>query len=390
MATVELLADKALRRKTAMKVLLPEMATEDQAVKSFIREAQVTGQLDHPNIVPVYDLGSTPDEQLFFTMKLLAGKTLSEVVEALPEGPPDRESLFDLLEIVLKMCDALAFAHQRSVVHRDIKPENIMIGDFGQVYLVDWGLAKLTQKPGSGAGDEVEPVSSTFQGIWGRRVIGTPVYMSPEQAAGGEIDERADVFAVGAVLYFLLARRPPYEGGSAEEVVFKARLGEFTPLKDAMAPLSPPRGLDRIVSKAMATEPEDRYQKILELRQDVVSFMRGGSLPQVRFPEGEYIVREGDAGDYAYIIVSGNCEVSKTDASGEQTVIRTIGPGECFGETAIMTAAPRTASVIALEATTVERVTREELLEELDSMKPWVSVFLRSLADRFRERETRS
>ncbi len=388
MATVELLHDRTLRRKTAIKLLLPDLESDEQAVKAFIREAQVTGQLDHPNIVPVHDMGRTDDERYFFTMKLLDGRTLADHVRGLPDGPLRREQLLDLLEIVLKICDALAFAHRRGVTHRDIKPQNVMIGDFGEVYLVDWGLAHLSEPDGESAAPEPDTVSSSFRKIWGDRVIGTPAYMSPEQAHGREVDAHADIFAVGAILYFLLARRPPYVGASPEELLERARLCEPEPLRDVMPYGSPPRGLDRVIRRALAPSLEARYQTIVELRQDLVSFMRGGSLPQVRFAKGDLIMREGDPADHAYIIVDGHCEVFKTNAAGESLPLRTIGPGDCFGETAIMTAAPRTASVAALEDVTVERVTREELLEELDALKPWVSIFLRSLAERFRQRET--
>ena len=200
------------------------------------------------------------------------------------------------------------------------------------------------------------------------------------------MDERSDVFAVGALLYFLLARHAPYGGSSHEEVLQRAQRWDFHPIRDAMSPHPLPRELDEIVMKAMARRPELRHQSIVELRQDLVAFMRGGSLPRVVFSEGSEIVREGEPGEHAFIIVSGGCEVFKT-VGGERRSLRRIGPGECFGETAIVTAAPRTASVVALEETVVERIGREELLEELDAMKPWVSVFLRSLAEWFQERE---
>lgn len=389
MATVELLVDQALQRRTAMKVLLPAMESEDQAVKAFIREAQVTGQLDHPNIAPVHDLGTTHEGRLYFTMKLLSGHTLADLVRELPDEPLSRERLFDLLEIVLKVCDALAFAHQRRVIHRDVKPDNVMIGDFGQVYLVDWGLAKLLDEPPAAAEGETEDaVSSSFRQIWGNRIIGTPAYMSPEQARGESLDQRADVFSVGALLYFLLARKPPYAGSSADEVIAHSRRGDYPPLAEAMD-TPPPAGLERIIDRALAADPEARHQSVLELRQDLVAFMRGGSLPRVRFAAGEAIIRQGDPGSEAYIIVEGRCEVFRQTSAGQREALRTIGPGECFGETAIMASAPRTASVVALEETTVEKVTRDQLLEELDALKPWVSIFLRSLAERFEERETR-
>ena len=384
MATVEAIVDGTLRRRMARKRLLPELQGDLRAVRSFVREAQITGQLDHPNIVPVYDLGETDDGRLFFTMKLLAGRTLTEVVRGLPPGELDRAALFDLLEIVLKVCDALAFAHQRRVLHRDVKPDNVMIGDFGQVYLVDWGLARLIHDEPGGAEQGTEPVSSSFERIWGDTVVGTPGFMSPEQAGGGHLDERADVFSVGATLYFVLTRKPPYEGSSSDSVFRRAMSGKIAPLRDAMMHGAVPRELDRIVTRALAPLPEDRYQSLSELREDLVTFMRGGSLPRVRFEAGDQIIREGDVGEEAYIIVDGRCEAFRT-VGGRRESIRTMGPGESFGEMAIISDSPRTAGVVALETTTVERLTRQELLEEMDVVKPWVSVLLRTLAERFTE-----
>ena len=197
------------------------------------------------------------------------------------------------------------------------------------------------------------------------------------------------MFSVGALLYFVLARRAPYEGATVDAVLRLASRGEPVPLQEAMQGAAAPRELVRIVARAMAPLPADRYQSLAELKQDLVTFLRGGSLPQVRFEPGHYIIREGDVGEAAYIIVAGRCEVSKT-VDGKRVPIRTIGPGESFGEMAIIASAPRTASVVALESTAVERLTRQELLEEMDVMKPWVSILLRTLTERFRERESGS
>jgi serine/threonine-protein kinase len=385
MATVDEVVDRALRRNMAMKILRPHLQGDPRAVQSFLREAQITGQLDHPNIVPIYDLGKTPDERLFFTMKLLGGSTLAEIVHELPGGDLDRATLFDLLEVILRVCDALAFAHQRGILHRDVKPANVMVGEFGQVYLVDWGIARSSRQEETGAG-EPDRVSSDYDTVWGDAVVGTPAYMSPEQAVGGDLDERADLFSLGATLYFVLARRPPYEGSTVHEVIRRARTGEVLPLREIVPVEAVPRELARIVTRALAPLAKDRYQTVLELKQDLVAFMRGGGQPQIYFETGQEIIREGDVGNEAYIIVAGRCEVFKAVA-GKRVSIRTIGPGESFGEMAILASSPRTASVVALERTAVEKLTREELLAELDVMRPWVSVLLRSLTERFRDLE---
>ncbi len=385
MATVESVFDRAVRRKAARKVLLSNRETQLAAVQAFVNEAQITGQLDHPNIVPVYDFGRNEDGRLFFTMKLLTGRTLADVVRELPAGPPARATLFDLLEIGLKICDALAFAHQKGVVHGDVKPENVMVDRFGQVYLVDWGAAvSSTQSRAPERRDE--PVSTSFEQD-ASNVIGTLAYLSPEQAVGKSLDERTDVFALGALLYYVLAREPPYRDCTVKEALEFARKAEFPPLRESASASALPRELVRIVGRAMARNPEDRYQKITELKSDLVAFVRGGTLPRVRFKSGEHIVREGDTGDRAYFIVSGSCEVRK-QTDGSQERIRVLEAGECFGETAILATSPRTASVVALEDSVLEYISGEELLEEVDAMKPWMGSLLRSLAEWFRERET--
>ena len=391
MARVERLSDNAVRRSVARKTLLPEREGHAPAIEAFVSEAQITGQLDHPNIVPVYDFGKDSGGSLFFTMKHLSGRTLAEVVSELPlpsrdGAAEDRSALLDLLEVVLRVCDALAFAHQRGVLHGDVKPENVMVGRFGQVYLVDWGAARLShRKPGYD--DLLEPVSTSFEPARRDRVVGTVAYLSPEQAAGEELDERTDVFGVGAMLYYLLAREPPYRNLTVDEAVNRAEVADFPPLSECEQAGVVPRELARIVAQAMELQPQRRYQHIADLKRDLVSFLRGGTLPKSQFAAGQSIVQEGEAGRHAYIIVSGRCEVLKR-VDGVPQRIRTLEAGDCFGETAILAASPRTASVVAIEDTVVEYISGDQLLEEVDAMKPWMGTLLRTLAERFRDRET--
>lgn len=383
MAVIELAQDNRLQRLVAMKLLSGEMAASRRAVANFIREAQITGQLDHPNVVPVHEIGATESGELYFTMKLVEGRTFAEMVESLPYGPLDPQTLFEALDVVVKVCDALALAHDRGVIHCDIKPENVMVGAFGQVYLMDWGIARLLdedeQRPG-------EPVKSwVADGIAGG-ITGTPSFMAPEQALGRPLDERSDIFAVGALIYFLVTRRPPYQAESHTRTVFLAQGAEYAAPAELAPPGSVPEALNRLVLKAMAKRPEDRFRSVGDLRRHLVRFMRGGGeFPRAKFAAGDHIVREGEPADAAYIIVSGRCEVYG-QRDGERVPLLHLGPGEVFGETAILASSPRTASVVALEPMEVLVITREVFEQEVDHMKPWMGAFTRTLARRFRER----
>ncbi|MDQ3031112.1 MAG: cyclic nucleotide-binding domain-containing protein [Myxococcota bacterium] len=381
MGEVDLVSDRALQRRAVLKRIHQHLATDPRTVRMFVREAQITGQLEHPNIVPVHDLGVDGERALYFTMKLVEGRTLERIVRDLPDPPLEHATLIELLEIVIKMCDALAFAHSRGIIHCDVKPANVMVGDFGEVYLMDWGVARRASgeesKPAVESGDAAGPV-----------LIGTASFMAPEQALGKNesLDERTDVFAVGAILYHLLARRAPFTGEHFWAIIAKAQACAHPPLEEvALGPL--PRALARIVAQAMSPEPADRFASVAALQSELVRFVRGGdSFPQASFVAGESIVREGESGDAAYIIKSGRCRVTKT-IDGTPTILREMGPGDVFGEMAILAPGPRTATVTAIEPTSVHIVTAETLDAEVDAMKPWMGAFVRTLAQRFRERE---
>jgi WD40 repeat protein len=223
--------DPALGRDLAVKVLRPEWRGDADAQRRFEQEARVTGALQHPNIVPVHNLGRLPDGRLYFTMKLVGGRTFAEM---LAEGR-DSSRLPELLGVFEKVCQAIAFAHSRGVIHRDLKPSNVMVGAFGEVQVMDWGLAKVRPRefaaaPGDGesgeGGDTVRRISATGSTADDRRTgtVGTPSYMPPEQArgSGGEVDERADVFGLGAILCEVLTGRPPYAGERVEDILDKA------------------------------------------------------------------------------------------------------------------------------------------------------------------------
>jgi WD40 repeat protein len=259
--------DLRLERTVAIKVLTREADAHAQA--RFVREALVTARLQHPGIVPVYDAGQHGDGKPYYAMKLVGGRTLRDAVLA----APDAEARLALLPHVLAIAEAVAYAHSEGVIHRDLKPSNVMVGEFGETLVVDWGLARDLRV--------AEDADATVAGLYELShadltrvgsVVGTPAFMPPEQARGEVVDERADVYALGAILYHLLAARAPFEGASDEVL---ARVAASPPVPLAEVAPGTPRDLLAIVAKAMARAPADRYPSGRELAADLSRFLTG-------------------------------------------------------------------------------------------------------------------
>lgn len=371
MGAIRHVLDSRLLRQMALKELPRDVEPDSDAARRFVEEAQITGQLDHPNIVPVHALGEGKDGAVFFTMKLVRGNTLAEHLTELGPRRLEARNLEQLIQILLKVCDAIAFAHHRGVVHRDLKPSNVMIGSHGQVYVMDWGLALLLDGPRlvSDAG----------------KVIGTPGYMPPEQVdAAADVDERADVYGLGALLYRMLTGSAPHRGDTALEKVKSTVAGNILPPERACADAVLPPELCRIAMHAMQLDPEERYASVFDMQCDLEQFLRGGGWLATRdYPAGALIIEEGGSASEAYMIVSGSCEAFKT-VDGRRVTLRSMGPGDVFGETAILTRKPRSASVSASTDVRVKVVTDTALEREL-SQNGFMDAFVRVLAERFRE-----
>jgi len=278
MGKVYLVRDAQLGREVALKELIPRSAAgspeadqdERVALARFTREARVTAQLQHPAITPVYELGRRVDGSYYYTMKYVRGRTLAA---ALKEARTLDERL-KLLPHFVALCHAIAFAHSRGVIHRDIKPANVMVGDFGETVVVDWGLAKIRgvveppQRPASsedetlaiGASDRVQPEGPSGDGLQTMHgtALGTPAYMPPEQAQGliGSLDQRSDIYSLGAVLYEILSGRRPFGGTTAREVLSEVLTHPPTPLGKVESTI--PREYVRICELAMSRDPELR------------------------------------------------------------------------------------------------------------------------------------
>ncbi len=302
--------DLRVRRTVAMKVMKASAQFSRENVLRFIGEAQLTGQLDHPNIVPVYELGIEHGGEAFYTMKFVNGITLDEILRGLRAGRAEtieKYPLSALLTIFQKVCDAVAFAHSKGVVHRDLKPENIMVGSYGEVFVMDWGLAKqMATLPQQETGDDPsldtrphDPLRG-FQTMHGV-VVGTPPFVSPEQARGAldAIDPRSDIYVLGSILYAILALRAPIHGGSLQEMLDRIIAGHVeAPIQFNHSPKTPqphhglgpeageiifahcpnkriPEGLSAIAMKAMNVDPAGRYQTVPELQADLTAHQSG-------------------------------------------------------------------------------------------------------------------
>ncbi|MFM8414219.1 MAG: serine/threonine-protein kinase [Planctomycetota bacterium] len=265
--------DRITGRTVVIKTLLPEYRRDEKENRRLLREARVTAQLQHPNTVPVYEIGRDEVEGLYFTMKRVSGENLFEILKRIARGDPATVAAFPLrqrLEIVEGAAQALMYAHARGVIHRDVKPENIWVGNFGEVILLDWGVAKVWGQPDDGPQQHAPPrrAPAPLQEITmaGDRP-GTPLYMSPEQVNvnRGVIDERSDIFSTGVVLYEVAAIREPFRGRVIQET-FENIIHDTPPPPSKASPgQGIPARLDEVVMKAIAKNPADRYQTMRQM-----------------------------------------------------------------------------------------------------------------------------
>jgi hypothetical protein len=269
--------DEELNREVALKEIQAQHQASGDNLGRFLLEAEVTGRLEHPGVVPVYGLGRYPDGRPFYAMRLIKGETLKEAIERFHKAdvagrdPGERGlALRELLRRFIDVCNAVAYAHSKGVLHRDLKPANVMLGPFGETLVIDWGLAKVLGRPTSDSTEGVSLLRGMQAGSLGSTgLAGTPGYLSPEQAEGrtGELTPASDVYSLGAILYELLTGQGPFKGGTLEQVLSRQRRGVFTAPRRVKA--SVPVPLEAVCLKALAMQPEDRYASTKELAADV-------------------------------------------------------------------------------------------------------------------------
>jgi serine/threonine protein kinase len=282
--------DRDTTRNVAMAII-PDASDRPQSdINRFVQEARITARLEHPNIVPVHDIGVDTNGAPYFTMKLLRGRTLSAILRKLREDDYKTLKEFDLtrlLRIYVKILNGVVFAHSKKVIHLDLKPDNIHVGDFGEVLILDWGLARFI-----GAAEDIDDNYDgemiTFPGTLASSNFtldgitkGTPGYMAPEQAAGKNRlkDERTDIYALGAILYAILTFESPLSGRPVNEIIAETIQGNinFPDAENQKRQL--PAAMQAVVLKAMGRNPEERYQSVDELREDIFAFL-GGYAPK--------------------------------------------------------------------------------------------------------------
>ncbi|MFO0980343.1 MAG: SUMF1/EgtB/PvdO family nonheme iron enzyme [Planctomycetota bacterium] len=290
--------DRDLNRQVAMKIMLDSNQSADpkRLLTRFLEEAQITGQLDHPGIVPVHALGLDQDGRLYFTMRLVRGRNLKHIFELVREGKEGWNQT-RALGVMLKVCEAMAYAHSKGVIHRDLKPANIMVGRFGEVYVMDWGLARVLEREDRHDLRLREGSSESLISIKTHRqmereltpdsplvtmdgdVMGTPVYMPPEQAMGmvTELGPRSDVYSVGTMLYQVLTGEMPYvpRGAKVSSRTILMRVIEGPPRSVSELNSKVPAELAAICEKAMARDAKDRYANTLQMAEDLRAFLEG-------------------------------------------------------------------------------------------------------------------
>lgn len=368
--------DKSLNRIVALKQLRPEFAADEKKVAGFLNETRLASFLDHPCVVTVYDTFSSENKTACYTMKLVSGNSLRYELSKKTRG--------QLLAIFTKLCEALAYVHDKGVVHLDLNPENIMIGQYGEVMIADWGNARIYDKkpymdylklvrdapPPPDIGNDI-PVPAI---AW---------YMSPEQSAANPdaIAPTSDIFSMGVILYEMMAGKVPFYAPDIKQLVDQIQRGTPRLLHEICPEI--PRMLSLICAKMLEKDPFQRYHSFHEVLRHLDQFQNSGqAFSTQKLNPGDIFIQEGDHGDYAFMVTAGSVEVSRT-VDGVKKVLSVLGPGEIVGELAIFSNEPRSATIMALEPTTIRIMDRPSVEQEMQKLSPWVQQMISALSKRF-------
>ncbi|MBD3391894.1 MAG: protein kinase, partial [Chitinivibrionales bacterium] len=349
LADVSTAFDGRLGRMVAAKYLRKENLDKPENVRSFLNEAKLISYLDHPGVVSIYDAFIGENDEPCYTMRLIEGHNLAWDLKSKTRG--------QLLHICTKLCETLAYVHDKGVVHLDLNPNNVLLGSHGQVMITDWGNARLYEPkayheylklvrdaPPPPLDEDAHPK------------MGTPQYMSPEQTRGEReaLTPSSDIFSLGVILYLTMTGTLPFSGSDREALFEQIRTYD-PPLLHEASPDIPVR-LSHICARMLKKDPFERYHNFHQVLQDLDRFHNSGEAFQlVRYNKGDVVFREGDAGDFALCVVEGSVEVLR-EIEGRQKVIATMGKDEIVGELAIFTGEKRTGTVRAVQDGTIIRV----------------------------------
>jgi len=368
--------DKYLHRKVAVKVLKEKHLQHFQLVESFLNEIKLISFLDHPGVISLYDAFLIEKKMPAYAMKLIQGNELLKSYK--------QKSQSQLLEIFAKICETLAYVHDKGIIHLDLKPENIMLGEYGEVMIMDWGIARFyNQEPYYEYLKEVK-------GITPPPIIehislgsGTPLYMSPEQVTQkrDQLTPSSDIFSVGIIFYEMLTGITPFSAKTRQGIFDK--VCSYNPVEMYRLNANIPLELSKICMKMLAKDPAERYSSFKDVLKDYDAFQNSGDAFAIKTYQSEEIIfAEGDLGDYAFTIISGCVEVIKVTEKGT-VILAELGAGEIVGELAIFTNQLRSATIRAKEKTKIKIMKREDITEELDKLSPWVKSIITGLSKRF-------
>jgi serine/threonine-protein kinase len=302
--------DRLLDRPLAAKRL--RAADREEQTRAFLAEARVMGALAHPAIIPIHDFGVPPGASPWILMDRIAGEDLKQRIDERGPVRAHDGSMTAVLDALSRACDALSLAHDHGYLHRDLKPANIMLGAYGAVFVVDWGLALPRER-----------------WPWPGDAMGTPAYMAPEQARRAALDARTDVWGIGACLYCALTGRAPHPGDRDTAFARAADGAPVPPVAEVRRGDPAPPALIRLAEACLSADPADRPGSMDRLRAELDRARHGSwRLPRRTVSAGDVIVREGEPGDTAWLIVSGRFQVVRSGRG----VLRELGPGEVFGE----------------------------------------------------------
>lgn len=379
--------DKTLQRLVAVKSLHENLKDNPKQLRSLLNEARLTAYLQHPGIVPVYDASIDEEYNLSYSMQMIEGDELTSLLET-AQMRGSYLPIATVLSIFTKVCETLAYVHDKGVLHLDLKPDNIMLGAYGEVQIVDWGNAQLFAPESylrflrSFGYEERIDTFKHEEGV----VSGTPPYMPLEQFTSprDELTPASDIFALGVILYYMLTHKHPFPFEGDVATYFEA-LKEATPKPPKSLRGDLPQSLDSICMKMLHKEPSERFKSANELLSALKSFSdTGAAFATKTYKHGEVIFRQGETGDYAFLILSGYVEIY-AEIDGERKFLSTRGEGDVVGELAVFTKEPRAASVKAIVPTTIKILKEKEIELELNNLSPWVGQIIHSLSIKFRD-----